>query len=138
MTRINTKGCVVRTEEGTLLHDSVHSILTRRYVGDVSVLEPVPSVDGLFVRLGRAEAPQMTEQELATAYETALSWYIEFVNPDAAHAGDIPLDEWSLDELKRWAVDFDIPGRSKMNKDELVDALAPYFADGDDADDDED
>lgn len=34
-----------------------------------------------------------------------------------------PYDEWTKDELEERAAELDIEGRSKMNKDELIDAL---------------
>lgn len=138
MTQFNQDGFVVIDGlTGRVLHESIRSAKTRRFVGDVSVLEPVPEIEGLFVRLGRAEAQKIRDAQRQQLYLKALDWYDQLaaIQEDP---GVIPLDEWSLDALKRWASDLDLPGRSKMNKDELIAALAPYFADGDDADDDED
>ena len=44
---------------------------------------------------------------------------------DAAERGGAasPYEEWTVDELADRAAELDIEGRSKMNKDELIDAL---------------
>ncbi len=44
---------------------------------------------------------------------------------DAAEkgGGQSPYEEWTVDQLRDRAAELDIDGRSKMDKDELVDAL---------------
>lgn len=47
----------------------------------------------------------------------------EDMNPSKKGGKNPPYEEWTKDELMERAQELDIDGRSKMSKDELIDAL---------------
>ncbi len=145
MTTFNNQGFVLKREDGRLIADSHVSAHSKRVARTNSVLEPVPDVPELYVRLGKLEATKLSDGERAALHARAREWYVaQFGEPEAvepaeaavtnvtAEAGDegepsTPDDaepeEWSLNDLRSRASELDIPGRSKMGREELIAAI---------------
>lgn len=82
--------------------------------------DPGPSVkdDELYEELREDGASKQKSARIANA---AANSSREEVGEKGGKAGSY--DDWTVDELQERASDLEIEGRSKMNKDELIDAL---------------
>lgn len=149
MTQFNSKGFVVRQSDGRLVADSHVSAYSRRRAVTHVQLEPVEDCPGLFVRIATREIAQVTDKQRADVHEQARAWYLtidgvpdepaptpgvsfETPEPNAdalqdTHDGDdstaLTIDDVTLDELLDIARDLGIPGRSKMDKAALFEAV---------------
>jgi len=84
--QFNTKGFVVIEPGGRLTWDSPVSAHSHKRVSPGGVLEAVPGVDGLFVRLLPREARQLSEAEHEALWAAALNW--STMLPASAPAGE--------------------------------------------------
>jgi hypothetical protein len=138
--RFNRDGMVIILPGGRMLHDSMVSAQSGRMVAPGGVLEKVPGVDGLHLRLAQREARQMSKGALEALYEQARAWYQ--AHTDGVSTGNVTstppgisdddgddtqtLDDLTLADLRKLAAAADIPGRSNMNRQDLIDALRAH------------
>lgn len=141
MTTFNHRGYVLKRPDGRLLADSSVSAHSRRRAVTHSVLVPVPDAPGLYVRLTQPEAAQLGEAARARLFDAARDWAgvsnetpemhdcvpeadddseLLAVNHDTPPAS---LDAVTLEDLQARARTLAIPGRSKMDKAALFEAV---------------
>jgi len=151
--RFNNNGFVLMQPDGELVWDSAVSAHSRKPVAPGGVLEAVPDAPGLFVRLLPREARQLPDADRVAAHERARAWRAGLTEAAGGSAirqpfpddGDLPaghirvdrgeglevidLAAQTVEHLQALAKVIDLPGRSKLNRDDLIAALADAIAD---------
>lgn len=141
MTAFNRDGCVLMAPGGRLIQDSAVSAHSGKHVSPGGVLESVPGVEGLYVRLLPREARQMDDAARAVVYGKATAWHARVTAEanETTPSGTPPaLDDLTVEQLRERAKAAGITGASKLTRAALLEALAGGAPDDGAPDGDED
>lgn len=130
MTTFNRDGCVQMAPDGRLIHDSAVSAYSGKRVSPGGVLEAVPGVPGVYVRLLPREARQLDGAARAAVYDKAKAWHARMTaEANGTVTSDMPpdspasLDGLTVEQLRERARAAGLTGTSKLTRAALLEAL---------------